>query len=105
MTTIICRFKSEGKDVRKTAILNDTLDELSKSKKNEATDILEAGTYNSFKFWCIYFEVSEALGYEVVFKYDRENYVKTLEPIKAVTWGGDDAGVVMDSQLVSVTIR
>lgn len=105
MKTIICKFKSEGKTVKKTAILTDSLDELSKSKKNEATDIVEAGTYNSFKFWSIYFEASEALGYEVEFKYNHKNYVKTLIPIKAITWGGDDAGVVIDAQRVSVTIR
>lgn len=105
MKTIICRFKSDGKDLIKTAILNDTLKELSKSKKNEATDIIETGPYDSFKTWSIYFEVSESLGYEVEFKYDRDNYAKTLEPIKAITWGGDDAGVITDSQIVSVTVR
>lgn len=105
MKTIICRFKSDGNDVRKTAILNDTLDKLSQSKKNEATDIMEAVPYNSFKTWSIYFEVSESLGYEVEFKYDRENHVKTLESIKAITWGGDYAGFITDSQTVSVTVR
>jgi len=105
MKTIICKFKSEGLAVKKTAILTDSLDELSKSKKNEATDMMEAGTYNDLKEWSIYFGVSESLGYEVLFKYDRENHTKTLVPIRAVTWGGDDAGSVVDSQNVSVTIR
>ena len=103
MTTIICKFKSEGKDVRKTAILNDTLDELSKSKKNEAYDIYMEDYGEGY--WSVFFEVEPGTQYEVQFKFDIENRQKTLEPIKAVTWGGDDAGVVTDSQLVSVTIR
>ena len=102
MKTIICKFKSEGKTVKKTAILTDSLDELSKSKKNEATDLVEA---DDLSYWSLYFCVSEALGYEVEFKYNRKNYVKTLIPIKAITWGGADAGVVIDAQRVSVTIR
>ena len=102
MRTIICKFKSEGKDVRKTAILNDTLDELSKSKKNEAYDIY-VDDYEGF--WSVFFEGDPGTQYEVQFKFDIENRQKTLEPIKAVTWGGDDAGTVTDSQLVSVTVR
>lgn len=103
MTTIICKFKSEGKDVRKTAILNDTLDELSKSKKNEAFDIYMEDYGEGY--WSVFFEEGPGTLYEVQFKFDIENRQKTLEPIKAVTWGGGDAGVVTDSQLVSVTIR
>ena len=41
MKTIICKFKSDGTVIRKTAVINDTLDALSKSKRNEATDIIE----------------------------------------------------------------
>lgn len=103
MTTIICKFKSEGKDVRKTAILNDTLDELSKSKKNEAIDIY-MDEYGE-DYWSVIFEGEQGTEYEVQFKIDTENRQNTLEPIKAVTWGGGDAGVVTDSQLVSVTVR
>ena len=103
MTIIICKFKSEGKDVRKTAILNDTLDELSKSKKNEAFDIYMEDYGEGY--WSVFFEGEPGTQYEVEFKFDTENRQKTLEPIKAVTWGGDDAGVVTDAQLVSVTVR
>lgn len=101
MKTIICKFKSEGADIRKVAILNDSLDELSKSKKNEATDIYD---YDIGE-WSIYFGVSDTLGYEVDFKCDDETGEKTLVAVRAVTWGGDDAGVVIDSQLVNVTVR
>lgn len=104
MKTIICKFKSEGVEIRKTAILNDSLDDFSKSKKNEATDICGPYEYSDHQEWSIYFHVSDALGYEVVFKCDR-NRTKTLEPLRAVTWSGEDAGVVTDSQKVSVTIR
>ncbi len=103
MITVICRFKSEGKDVRKTAILNDTLDELSKSKKNEAFDIYME-EYDE-GFWSVFFEGEPGTVYEIEFKFDTENRQKTLEPIKAVTWGGGDAGVVTDSQEVSVKVR
>ena len=58
MKTIICKFKSEGKTVKKTAILTDSLNELSKSKKNEATELVEA---DDLSYWSLYFCVSEAL--------------------------------------------
>ena len=103
MKTIICKFKSEGKNIRKTAILNDTLDELSKSEKNEAYDIYME-EYGGGE-WSVFFEGEPGTEYEVVFKFDTENRQKTLEPLRAVTWGGDDASVVTDSQLVSVKVR
>ena len=45
---------SDGKVVKKTAIINDSLNELSKSKKNEATDIIEPDTLD-YEGWCIFF--------------------------------------------------
>jgi len=103
MKTIICKFKSEGVEIRKTAILNDALNELSESKKNEAFDIYMEDYGEGC--WSVFFEGEPGTQYEVQFKFDTENRQKTLEPIKAVTWGGGDAGVVTDSQKVSVTIR
>lgn len=103
MTTIICKFKSEGKDIRKTAILNDTLDELSKSMKNEAYDIYMED-YGGGE-WSVFFEGNPGTVYEVVFEFDAENRQKTLKPLRAVTWGGDDTSVVTDSQLVYVKVR
>ena len=73
MKTIICKFKSDGTDIRKTAVINDSLDTLSKSKKNEATDIIEPDTLD-FEGWCIYFEITDTLAYEVMFVYDQENH-------------------------------
>ena len=104
MKTIICKFKSEGADIRKVAILNDYLDEISKSKKNEATDVCDPECFDNGE-WSIYFSVSDKLGYEVVFKCDSDTGGKTLIPVRAITWGGDDAGVVIDSQLVNVTVK
>ena len=100
MKTIICKFKSDGTVIRKTAVINDSLDTLSKSKRNEATDII-------FEGWCIYFEITDTLAYEVMFVYDQENGIKTLKPIKAITWDGSDVDHVSitDVQAVSVTIR
>ena len=91
MKTIICKFKSDGTDIRKTAVINDSLDALSKSKKNEATDIIEPDT----------------LDYEVMFVYNQENGIKTLKPVKAITWDGSDIDhvAIIDVQTVSVTIR
>ena len=106
MKTIICKFKSDGTDIRKTAVINDSLDGLSKSKKNEATDIIEPDTLD-FEGWCIYFEITDTLAYEVMFVYDQENGIKTLKPVKGITWDGSDVDHVSitDVQAVSVTIR
>ena len=102
MKTIICKFKSDDTDIRKTAVINDSLDTLSKSKRNEATDIIEPDTLD-FEGWCIYFEITDTLAYEVMFVYDQENGIKT----KAITWDGSDIDhvAIIDVQTVSVTIR
>lgn len=94
MTTIKLEFESNGETVRKTAILTDDLSDLSKSKRNQATDITE---YPEDRFWSIIFDESEELQYEVEFEY--EDYRKTLNPIKAITWLN---GVIDDSQYVEV---
>ena len=96
---------SDGKVVKKTAIINDSLNELSKSKKNEATDIIEPDTLD-YEGWCIFFELTDTLGYEIMFEYDKENDVKTLKPVKAITWEGPepDKVTITDVQKVSVTI-
>ena len=108
MKTIICKFKSDDTDIRKTAVINDSLDALSKSKRNEATDIIEPDTLD-FEGWCIYFEITDTLAYEVMFMfvYDQENGIKTLKPVKAITWDGSDIDhvAIIDVQTVSVTIR
>ena len=106
MKKIICKFKSDGKEVSKTAIINDSLDTLSKSKRNEATDIIEPDTLD-FEGWCIYFEITETLAYEVMFVYDQEKGIKTLKPVKAITWDGSDIDhvAITDVQALSVTIR
>ena len=106
MKTIICKFKSDGTDIRKTAVINDSLDGLSKSKKNEATDIIEPDTLD-FEGWCIYFEITDTLAYEVMFVYDQKNDIKTLKPVKAITWDGTDIDhvAITDVQAVCVTIR
>ena len=96
---------SDGKVVKKTAIINDSLNELSKSKKNEATDIIEPDTLD-YEGWCIFFELTDTLGYEIMFEYDQENDVKTLKSVKAITWEGPepDKVTITDVQEVCVTI-
>ena len=106
MKTIICKFKSYGTDIRKTAVINDSLDTLSKSKRNEATDIIEPDTLD-FEGWCIYLEITDTLAYEVMFVYDQEKDIKTLKPVKAITWDGSDIDhvAITDVQEAYVTIR
>lgn len=104
MKTIICNFKSDGKDIKKTAIITDSMDELSKSKKNEATDIVDPEWFH-YSEWSIYFQHNETLGYEIVF--ELENYNKTLKPVKAITWNCSDLHnvVIVDVQKVTVTVK
>lgn len=106
MKTIICKFKSDGKDIKKMAILNDSLTDLSKSKKNEATDVLEPG-YPGEDLWGIIFDVTETLSYEVDFKVDEEENQRTLKPIKAITWEGSepDKVTITDVQKVIVKVK
>lgn len=106
MRTIICEFKSNGKGIIKTAVIDDSLDVLSKSYKNEATDIIEPNMLD-FEGWSIYFDITDTLAYEVMFVYDQENGIKTLKPIKAITWDGYDIDhvTITDEQAVYVTIR
>lgn len=98
MKTITCTFKSEGKTIKKTAILSDSLDRLSESKRNEATEILIGCREDGY--WSIIFEEEDdEKQYEIEFKYDEE---KTLTPIKALTWQYD---YLADAQFVTVKIK
>ena len=103
MKSIKFTFKSNGEDVTVTAIVNDELSELSKSKRNQATDII-----NDFikedEVWCLFFEISPSLGYEIQFKVDK-NGTKTLKPVKAITWEGGDDAVITDVQNVTVKTK
>lgn len=104
MKTIQCTFLSNGENIKKTAIVKDSLTELSKSKNNEATDIIDDFIQED-EIWILFFDMSETagynLGYEVQFKVDREGN-KTLKPVKAVTWESD---IITDEQNVKVTVK
>lgn len=106
MKTIICKFKSNGKDIKKTAILNNSLDELSKSNKNEATDIIEEGIIEMNE-WSIMFEESDTLCYEIVFEYDQENQKRVLKANRAITWEASSHhdSIITDVQAVFATIK
>jgi len=105
MKTIVCSFKSNGEDIKVTAVINDALTELSKSKKNQATEILDEYCLEDGA-WGFIFDVSDDLNYEVHFRLDPENGEKTLKPIKAITWEGEgDAQTITDVQLVTVKIK
>lgn len=106
MKTIECKFMSNGEKVTVTAIINDNFSELSKSKKNQATDIIDDFIQEN-DCWCLYFEINDRLGYEIQFKVEHDDYSvrKTLKPIKAITWEGGEDAVITDVQKVKVTIR
>lgn len=106
MKTIVCKFKSNGAYIKKTAVINDSMDALSTSKKNEATDIL-LPVMLDFEGWSLYFEITDTLAYEVMFVYDKVNDIKTLKPIKAITWDGSDIDnvAITDVQAVHVKVR
>lgn len=98
MRTIKCTFKSNGEVVKVTAIVSDDLTTLSKSKKNQATDILDE-EWNDGETWGIVFARDKA-NYELHFK--MKDHVRTLEPDRAVTWVGEDSSIVDDSQHFTV---
>ena len=100
MKTLIIKFKSKGATIKKVAVINDSLTELSTSKKNEADTIEEFSENN---FWSICFGIEDSVGYEIEFAI--ENYLRTLKPIKAITWS-NDGDYIDDVQLIeSLTIR
>lgn len=104
MKTIKFTFKSNGDNITKTAVISDDLSTLSKSKKNEATDIND-----DFKtddgIWIIFFEVSDHLGYEVQLMLD-SNGNKTLKGLKAITWESEHGDLVItDEQRVKITVK
>lgn len=103
MKSIKCTFKSNGEDVTVTAIINDELSELSKSKRNQATDIID-DFIKEDEVWCLFFEISPSLGYEIQFKVDK-NGTKTLKPVKAITWEGGEDAVITDVQIVTVKTK
>ena len=100
MRTIKCTFKSNGEIVKVTAIVSDDLTTLSKSKKNQATDIV-GEEWNGGETWSIVFAGDKA-DYELHFK--MKDHVRTLEPDSAVTWVGEDRSIVDDSQYFTVKL-
>lgn len=100
MTTITVQFQSNGQKVKKTAILTDTLDELSKSQKNECFDF-QIETWAD-GYWSLFFEGEPGTQYEIEMEFDTDNRQQTLKPIKAITWEGD---VITDVQTATAKIR
>ena len=103
MKTVKCTFKSNGEDITVTAIISNELSELSKSRKNQATDIIDDFIQEE-EVWCLFFEMSPSLGYEIQFKVDK-NETKTLIPVKAITWEGGEDAVITDVQKVTVKTK
>ena len=101
MKTIICKFKSNGNNIAKTAILSNDLKTISKSKHNQALDIVYEENYD-LDTWCIVFPGMNSV-YECHFKVI--DNVRTLNPVKAVTWIGRDLDVCDDTQALTVNIK
>lgn len=101
MKTICIKFLSEGKTIKKTAVLTDDLSELSKSSKNQAHDIdlglSELGT------WSLLFEADNGGMYEVAFAYYTVNEQQTLTPEIVITWSKH--GIITDEQDFDVRIN
>ena len=99
MRTIKVTFKSEGETIKKTAVINNSLDTLSTGKVNQAYDICE---YPEDGFWSVVFEGEQGIIYEVEFKLNRRTMQRTLTPIKAITWKDD---VISDVQRVKISTK
>lgn len=104
MKTLKFNFKSEGKTITRTAILTDDLQELSRNKKNQCSDITDFG--NEDGYWSLIFEGEngENVSYEIEMEYDTYNFERTLVPIKAITWDDSDSGVIIDEQEVTLSL-
>lgn len=102
MKRIKCIFKSKGKIVIRTAILNDDFTKLSKSIKNEATGIMEDLIYYD-NVWGLYFE-GEKTSFELHFKMSKE-WDRTAIPLKAITWEGGIDGTITDVQRLKVYVK
>ncbi len=104
MITIKCEFLSCGKPIKKTAILSDNLGEISRSKRNQCTDIEDNDLFEDEGFWSLIFDDTDPEGngiqYEIEFVYEYGR--KILEPIKAITWESD---YISDVQNVSVIVK
>ena len=98
MKTIHVTFKVDGKAIKRTAILNDDLSELSSSKRNQCGDIIDCTADDGY--WSLIFFESDTLQYEVELEYDKDEWRKTLKPIKCLVWEND----VIDDE-VNVTIK
>lgn len=104
MKTIICKFKSNGERITTTAIVTDDLSALSKSKKNEATYIIDHYT-DEEEVWILYFEKSDRLDYEVQLKVDKDGN-KTFKGHKAITWEGSNGdSIITDVQAVRIIVK
>ena len=98
MKKITIHFNSNGEKMRKTAILTDSLRSLSKAKANQATDIAD---YSIDGFWSIIFHEEENRQYEVEFKI--VDNIRTMEPIKAITWKADYIEDVQNVTLIKIS--
>lgn len=99
MKTIKCTFKSNGETIKKKVIISDNLLTLSKSKLNDATSIVDE-YWNDYETWGIIIQDTYC-DYELQFKI--KDTERTLNPVKAVTWVGEDRDVIDDEQHLQIS--
>lgn len=86
MVTITIEFEYEGKKHNLKAMLNNDLSQLSKSKKNDATEIND--DFGDDERWSIIFGQYE-LFVEAVMYRDSDDYEKTPSVDYIIIWNGD----------------
>lgn len=86
MVTITIEFEYEGKKHNLKAMLNNSLTELSKSKKNDATEIID--NTGDDERWSIIFGEYD-LFVEAVMYRDSEDGDKTTSVDYAIIWNGE----------------
>lgn len=87
MVTIKIEFEYEGKQHNLKAILNNDLSKLSKSKDNDATEIVD--DFGDEDRWSIIFGEYDELYVEAVLYRNSESGDKTPDVDYAIIWNGD----------------
>lgn len=93
MITIKIEFDYEGKKHALKAMLNNDLSQLSKSKNNDATEIVD--DFGDEERWSIIFDQHDGRSLEVVMYRDSDGE-KTVEADYTIIWNGDTIEAEID---------
>lgn len=100
-STIKIHFKYENRKHTLTAILNDDLT-LSKSRKNQATDVIE--NFGDDSRWSIVFDIDNGILYEAIMLRDI-NGDKSMKVDHVIIWGGEDRSTLLDSATATYSVN